>query len=61
MSTFSQLEIIQNEVFLYKGESQCDHVTDIGQKLDNNFCLDVEPRNCFSSFVEIPYHSSSLI
>lgn len=57
----STVEIIQNEVLSYKVESHYDHVTDIGQKLDTNFCLDLEPRNCFSSFVEIPYHCSRLI
>ena len=48
------LEIIQNEILLIKVEPHCNHVTDIGQKLDNNFCHHLEPKNCFSTLMEIP-------
>ena len=48
----SPVEIIQNEILLIKFESHCYHVTDNGQKLDN-FCHDLEPKTCFSAFMEI--------
>lgn len=50
----STVEIIQNEILLINVEPHCYHVTDIGQKLDNNFCHDLEPKNCFSTLMEIP-------